>query len=169
MWKKWKTSDISYTQHFSTSELALRKWLSLLQCTKLIWICSRSLSEPRSKSSRTTSEIYPDFVSSEFWSHLQRLCILPWKPHPSSLSYTNDSLHLGIKDEILDCIVRIHLTHQSPLLCWIVLFSFKSFELELLWQFHWRLCSSLLQRGSGAWRQVTLSTKYPNSWTASFV
>ena len=47
IWEKWKTSDFSSIQQFSTRKSALRKWLSLLQCTKLILSCSRLLCEPR--------------------------------------------------------------------------------------------------------------------------
>ena len=47
------------------------------------------------------------------------------------------SLHHGNKSEILDCIVLADLDNQRPVTtefmwCWIVLFSFKCFNLEVL-------------------------------------
>ena len=87
-----ETSDCNYTQHFLTSELVLRKRLSVLHCTKLIWSCSRLLclnhaENQRYLLSKPTSENYPDFFGSLFWSHHQWLCVLQRKLYPTSLAY----------------------------------------------------------------------------------
>ena len=71
----------------------------------LIRSCSRFLSEPHRKSSRTTSDIYPN--SGLFINYV---CTHGSSTLPPSLTL-KDSVHRGNKNEILDFIVPVNLSH----------------------------------------------------------
>ena len=120
MWEKWKTSDCSYTQHFSTSESTLKKRLSLLHYTKPIWSCSslvclNSAENRRYVSSKANKRKLPRFSLQPILVKSSTTMYSPTKvsTYPPSLT-RKGSLHHGNKSEILDCIVPADLDNQRP-------------------------------------------------------
>ena len=97
-----------------------------------------SLSEPRRKSDighqKPTSENYPDYVGSQFWSHHQQRCILPRQLYPRLLGLGVFTMETRVRSWTAFSLMILTIRDQwRQLLCWMALFSFKCFVLEVLW------------------------------------